>query len=403
MNIVLFTHPTFLGSQSMPRFARGLAKAFCERGHSVTVRAPHARVRALIRSGPMAKWAGYIDQYLIFPWEIRLAIRHDPKDTLYVFCDQALGPWVPLVAHRPHVVHCHDLLALRSALGDIIENHTSITGRMYQSYIRRGFNKSKHFISVSKKSRADLHRFGKVHPVTSAVVYNGMNFPYHPLPRTEAAELLRQAGLPADSRGILLHVGGNQWYKNAEGVIRMYAEYALREATPLPLVMVSPLPNERMSVELGRVPPQGNIIFASGIGNQLMQAAYSCAQVLIFPSLAEGFGWPIIEALACGCAVITTDEPPMTEVGGAVARYVPRMRSPEHIGEWAVHAAKELVSVLARDEETCRLDSAEGIVWAARFAAAQAIDGYIEVYEKVMQYRSGFENMNSLKSTRDIL
>ena len=382
----------------MPRFARGLADAFRERGHSVDVRAPRAWTRAFFRSGSLAKWAGYIDQYLIFPWEIRFAIRRDPKETLYVFCDQALGPWMPLVAHRPHVVHCHDLLALRSALGDIPENRTSLTGRIYQSYIRRGFQKAKYFISISKKSRADLHRFGKVSPVVSEVVYNGLNFAYHPLSRPDAADRLRQAGLPADPRGILLHVGGNQWYKNAEGVIRMYAEYAVRETAPLPLVMVSPSPTSRMLAELNRVPAKGSVTFASGLDNQTLQAAYSYAKALIFPSLAEGFGWPIIEALACGCAVITTDEPPMTEVGGSAVHYVPRLKAAEHLQEWASVAVKELMNVLARDEQTCIRESSEGIIWAARFDPARTIEAYLEVYEKVMQLASGRENRSSSSS-----
>jgi len=89
----------------------------------------------------------------------------------------ALGPWVPVVRDRPHVVHVHDLLALRSALGEIPENPTSITGRIYQRYIRRGFQKARHFVSISRKTQADLHRVGGVSAITSEVVYNGLNFP----------------------------------------------------------------------------------------------------------------------------------------------------------------------------------------------------------------------------------
>jgi glycosyltransferase involved in cell wall biosynthesis len=50
-------------------------------------------------------------------------------------------------------------------------------------------------------------------------------------------------------------------------------------------------------------------------------AIYSAAQALIFPSFYEGFGWPIIEAQACGCPVFTSNRAPMTEVGGTAAIY----------------------------------------------------------------------------------
>jgi len=115
MNIVLFSHPSFLPSQSMPRYAGMLANAYRERGHQVQVWSPQPRLYQLLAGTRWAKWAGYIDQYLIFPMQVRWRLLSQPQGQLYVFCDQALGPWVPLVKHLPHVVHAHDLLALRSA------------------------------------------------------------------------------------------------------------------------------------------------------------------------------------------------------------------------------------------------------------------------------------------------
>ena len=84
-------------------------------------------------------------------------------------------------------------MALRSALGDIPENRTAISGRIYQRYIRRGFRQARHFICISRKTRDDLHRYGLVSPVTSEVVYNGLNFPYQPMESGEAQRVLRAA------------------------------------------------------------------------------------------------------------------------------------------------------------------------------------------------------------------
>jgi hypothetical protein len=151
---------------------------------------------------------------------VRGQLKHQPADTLYVFADQALGPWVPLVKNKPHVVHAHDLLALRSALGEIPENPTSWSGRLYQRYIRHGFKQAKHFISVSKKTRDDLITYGQVSPVISEVVYNGLNYPYLPMPETDAKPLLAKAGLPMTANGLLLHLGGSQWYKNLAEILK---------------------------------------------------------------------------------------------------------------------------------------------------------------------------------------
>lgn len=388
MNLVLLTHPAFLGSHSQAHFARMLLEAYRARGHTVELRQPQARVRSWVPEGRWSKWAGYVDQYLLFPRMLRAGLRRDPADTLYVVCDQALGPWIPYLAHRPHVVHCHDLLALRSALGDIPENPTSLTGRLYQRYIRRGFRKGRHFISISEKSRADLHRHGGVEPVTSEVVHNGLNHPYRPLAADDALRALQGAGLPAEKAGCLLHVGGGQWYKNSAGVVRLYAAYArallARGEAPLPLWMVSPPPGEPLREVLAQVPPQASVRFFGGLGNDTLEALYSHAHALLFPSLAEGFGWPIVEALACGCPVLTTNDAPMTEVGGPVATYLPRLALEDDVEAWAQSGAAVLLRLLERPPAQREAESAAACAWAARFSAEVAIERYLLVYQRVL-------------------
>ena len=393
MNLVLFAHPLFLGLRSQDHFARMLAAAFEARGHRVELRRPAARVQRWVRfcvqAGSLSKWAGYVDQYLLFPWQMRLRMRHDAADTLYVFCDQALGPWVPLAARRPHVVHCHDLLALRSALGEVPENPTSATGRLYQRFIRRGFARARHFVSISEHTRRDLQRLGGVQPVTSEVVHNGLNHPYSPTDETAARRVLELAGLPMVQGGFVLHVGGGQWYKNGVGVVSLYASYvdlcvAAGEA-PLPLWMVSPPPCRAVKAALARVAAQGCVQFFQSLAPDVLQAAYSMASVLLFPSLAEGFGWPIAEAMACGCPVLTTGEPPMNEVGGDVALYLPRLAGPHDLQAWSSAGAGLLMRLLnaAPEKRTERVHA--GLQRAAAFSADAAIERYLQIYRRVLE------------------
>lgn len=392
MNLVLYTHPTFLGLQSQAHFARMLSRAYQARGHAVEVRQPAAVLRRLVSAGRAAKWAGYVDQYMLFPRRMLAAMRDDPAHTLYVFCDQALGPWIPQALGRPHVVHCHDLLALRSALGDVPENPTSLTGRIYQRYIRSGFRRARHFISVSRASRDDLHRFGGITPVTSEVVYNGLNYPYRALGAEVARQRLLDAGLPADERRCLLHVGGGQWYKNGPGVIHLYGAYVAQAArdgvAALPLWMVSPAPSAALQELLARLPAAAEVKFFNALDTQTLEALYAYAQTLLFPSLEEGFGWPIIEALACGCPVLTTGQAPMNEVGGDVAEYLPRLARHVDPLSWAQAGATLLARVLARPPGEVQRRAAEGQAWAARFAPDTAIDNYLAIYQRVLAVES---------------
>jgi len=361
-------------------------RAYQQRGHTVELRQPEAVVRQHIR-GRAAKWAGYVDQYIVFPFRMRRQIANDPAHTLYVFCDQALGPWVPMVADRPHVVHCHDLLALRSALGHVPENPTSWTGRIYQRYIRAGFRHARYFISVSEKSRADLHLFGVVQPLISEVVYNGLNHPYKRQSAETARAILKRAGLPAPAE-FLLHIGGGQWYKNPIGVLHLYAHYVAKRVAAgqsvLPLWMVSPSPSALLQTVIESVPAQGSVRFFQKLDTDAIESLYSLASALIFPSVAEGFGWPIAEGLACGCPVITTGEPPMTEVGGPHAHYLPRYPESGGVRDWAETGAEVLCSVLDRPDAERDFAGRAGIEWTRRFDAQRAIEGYLKIYQAVL-------------------
>lgn len=388
MNLVLFAHPPFLGLRSQDHFARMLSDAYRERGHTVSLRHPDG---ALHRCWPLrrgAKWAGYVDQYLRFPQQMRQAMRQDPPDTLYVFCDQALGPWIPQAYHRPHVVHCHDLLALRSALGEVPENPTSASGRMYQRYIRSGFERARHFISISNKTRADLHRCSAIAPLTSEVVYNGLNHPYRPMPASAARHVLQSAGLNAPPAGYLLHVGGGQWYKNTVGVVELYAAYARSELKagnrPLPLWMLSPPPTGILLDALARIAAPAEVKFLQPLAPDALQATYALAHALLFPSLAEGFGWPIVEAMACGCPVLTTDEPPMNEIGGDAAIYLPLLRHGSSLQAWAEAGAKQLGQALHGPVRERERRVAAGLHRAAHFGAEAAIAAYLDVYRHVL-------------------
>lgn len=385
MHLVFFCHPPFMRSQSMPRFARMIGDAMKDKGHQIEYWSPRDRCHRMLESTRLAKWAGYVDQYIIFPLEVRWRLRSQAARTLYVFCDQALGPWVPLVHQHPHVVHAHDLLALRSALGLIAENPTSFTGQLYQRYIRRGFRKAAHFISVSQRTRRDLAEFGSVRGQTSEVVYNGLNYPYQRMEQPQAIDTLRQAGVQADARGHLLHIGGGQWYKNTAGVIRLYAHYAARHADPLPLLMVSPEPGSAEVLEaLATVPSQGKVSFKQGLDNEAIQAAYSLAQVFLFPSLAEGFGWPIIEAQACGCPVITTDDAPMNEIGGPLAHYLPLLQPGMDKNAWAQSGATVIDELIATGTASDSELIKRRIEWAAQFTRQQAIDAYERIYHAIL-------------------
>jgi len=383
MRIVFFTHPSFLGSQSMPRFAKMLADGMRERGHQVEVWSPEAKIYNLPIAKSLKKWAGYIDQFVLFPTLVKKKLKVEDKSTLFVFTDHALGPWVPLVSNRDHVIHCHDFLAQRSANNEITENRTSNSGEKYQAYIRQGYQKGKNFISVSKKTKEDLQRFMKTTPLISEVVYNGLNPAFKQLEVDECRSAIGKAIGVDLSKGYILHVGGNQWYKNRVGVIEVYEAWRKANSGNIPLIMLGAVPNARLNEKYCSSPYKGDIYMLSGKDDLFVHQAYSGAQVFLFPSLAEGFGWPIAEAMACGVPVITTGEAPMTEVGGDAAYYIARKQDDDE--KWAENAAQMLQTVLSLSTVEREQRIVVGIENCKRFNLTNALNQIENIYKQVAQ------------------
>jgi glycosyltransferase involved in cell wall biosynthesis len=379
MHIVQFVHPVFLNSQSMPRFARMITEAMRTRGHCVDEWTAAPLAYRLPVPARFKKWLGYIDQFIVFPLQVLWRLRKLPSNTLFVFADQALGPWVPLVANRPHVIHVHDFMALRSSLGEFPQNPTGWTGRQYQALIRRGFGRGRYFVSVSDKTRSDLHRFLPRSPEVSEVIYNGLNYPFRPMSQPECEAALSSVGLTLPASGFLLHVGGNQWYKNREGVLEIYEAYVRQTVDPLPLWMVGAPPTDRMKGFAQRVTGKGEVRFLTGLSDDQVCAAYSAARLMLFPSVAEGFGWPIAEAMACGCLVLTTDQAPMTEVGGDAAFYIP-LKPVNDPAEWAAKASTRVAEILALSPDEVRSQRQKGHNQVAQFVAQQTLDAYERIY-----------------------
>ena len=202
--------------------------------------------------------------------------------------------------------------------------------------------------------------------------------------RADCAAALADAGLSLPPRGNLLHVGGNQWYKNRAGVLEAYEVYAGKTAPPLPLWMVGAPPDEHLRAAAQRLDPRGTVLFLSGLTDNQLCAAYSSARLLLFPSLAEGFGWPVAEAMACGCLVLTTDQAPMSEVGGEAAYYLPR-RPDLDSGGWARTAADRIMQILTLPTEERSERRRMGLAQAAKFDAEHALDEYERIYLRVLK------------------
>ncbi len=378
--------------ESMQRFADLFRDGFSARAYDVEVLRPAPRFTRLVKTyryGGLPKYLGYLDKFVLFPRALRRHARSAPRDAVYHIVDHANAVYAPDLPADRLVVTVHDLLQIRSALGEFPQNPIGKNGQKYQRWILRHLATLRHAPCVSEKTRQDLHRLTGIPEAATPVIHNGLNYPYRPMPPEEATALLNLALTsrnlppisspspitPLPSPPLYFSIGGAQWYKNRTGLCEIFARlHALAPADAKPRLLYAGPP---LDLEQQNLLASHNLTPAfthlSGLTNEEIRAAYSLARGLIFPSWEEGFGWPIAEAQACGCPVFTSNRAPMTEVGGPAARYFDPA-DPE--------AAAQLIHRSVADFETLR---AASLTHAQRWQTSTMLDAYQDLYASLIK------------------
>jgi glycosyltransferase involved in cell wall biosynthesis len=359
--------------QSMRRYASLLHRIASSAGYDVeTVRAPAILGRLPWPTSALRKWIGYIDKFIIGPPVLRWKIR--TADIVHI-CDHSNAMYLKLVGSKPALITCHDLIAVFSAMGRYKGVHVGRTGRLLQKWIALSLASAQHVVCVSQKTAIDLCELAPDMKSSLLIIHNPLNWNFRPAPRDQVQLVLEHLHLPSDVQ-YLLHVGGNQWYKNRLSVMQIWSQLVqMPEFERFRLVMAGK-PWTRQMREFHALSNFGDrVVEATGLENELLRALYTGATALLFPSLEEGFGWPILEAQACGCPVITTNRAPMTEVAGDAAILI----DPSN----AVEAAKQICDQWPR---VPGLREA-GFRNVSRFAESGAATAYIAAYEMLLRAR----------------
>lgn len=387
MFIYVLTHPAFLNSKSMPKFAAVVSDCLTQGGWEHRLITARPLFWKLLPAGhPLKKWLGYLDQFVAFPVELlMIRLRHwlRGEATGFVLCDQALGPWYRFIGRLPAVIHAHDLLAYKSAMGQYRENPTGKTGVAYQKFIAWGFRPAPRFLAVSERTARDLRELFGISDQRIRVIHNFVDPTLQPM-QPEVIQRNLAGVLPPTFTSWIVHVGGGQWYKNTVGLLKIYQAYAAMQAASgadvLPLVYVGPAFRIEAQAIIDALPPGAQVLRLSGINHEVLNALYSGAQCLLFPSLAEGFGWPIIEAQACGTLAVTTDDAPMNEIAGPGSLLLPNALGAASIANWAQACATVLHEACHQTPERREALIQTAAHWVKNFAQDAIRAQYLEEY-----------------------
>jgi glycosyltransferase involved in cell wall biosynthesis len=243
----------------------------------------------------------------------------------------------------------------------------------YRHGITRALARSALVATVSEASRDAIIRIAPEAAARVVVTRSGVDREFAPVARDAAA--LSRIGVPPGKRYCLV-VGQGAPYKNHEGALRAFA-HAFSHVADMDLVMVrrrggSGAALERLAASLGLA---GRVHWLDAIARPDLVRLYSGAEVLLHPSLCEGFGNPVAEAMACGCPVVTSTLSAMPEVAGGAAL----LADPRDPGALAAQLRRAVEdSSLAADLRRRGLKRAAELDWRA-FAAAN-----LDLYRRVL-------------------
>lgn len=190
----------------------------------------------------------------------------------------------------------------------------------------RGMLRASHIISVSEHSKRELLKEAAYPEEAIHVVYNGVAPVFRPS-MAQGRRRLRSQLLSSDEAHLILHVGHSAARKN---VTALYQALALLrdQGRAVHLLRIGGLPTSAQEALIEHLKIGAAVTHLPHVDNQELPAYYAAADVFAFPSLYEGFGIPLIEAMACGAPVVCNDSALFREVCAEAALYVDA-RQPE--------------------------------------------------------------------------
>ncbi len=286
---------------------------------------------------------------------------------------------LPLTLSKPMVLTVHDLIPL------VYPSHfpRGIRGELKWQIQRFSASRAARIVTDSQASKKDILRFMHVSADIVDVIPLAPRAAFAPIANTKIlTEVMTKYSLPMH---FALYVGDVNWNKNVLGLLYAWSQYLLRntfaKGNMLVLVGGSFLePNLAEAKEIQAVIEEleiGDSVVRVGfvpVGD--LQALYTLASATVVPSIHEGFGFAVLESMACGGVVVAANTSSLPEISGPSVLVDP-------------HSTTSLVNGLAKAMEMKPIDREQlvkkGIEWAANYSWSEVAQKTIRAYKKVIE------------------
>jgi glycosyltransferase involved in cell wall biosynthesis len=286
----------------------------------------------------------------------------------------------PLVKACCHVVTVHDM-----TFHLVPERHSLHKRAYFRSMVQAAILRSDRVIAVSESTKRDILKIVRTDEKKICVVHHGVDRKFQPI--TDEEKLARIREKYDLRRKFILFVGVIEPRKNLEALADAYLADSLSGEFDLVLAGSLGWGYSTLMQKIANASAEHCIRMPGYIADGDLAALYSCATAFAYPSLYEGFGFPVLEAMACGIPVITSAVSSLPEIAGDAAILVDP------------HDTSALASALRRVVKDGRLRddlSRRGRQRAQHFSWEQAARKTLEVYKRASgaspAWRSPVEN-----------
>jgi len=304
-------------------------------------------------------------------WEQMLlpkTIRNAQLDILHATCNTAA-----LLMSIPLVLTLHDIIYLEKL--DIGGTWYQNFGNLYRRWVvPSAVQKAKAIITVSEFEKKVMLDRLQIPEDKIRVIHNAVHSRFNTCYLEDEVEGFRKSLRLPDK--FTLFLGNTAPKKNTRNTIDAYTKYIVNATAPLPMVILD-YPREMVLEQLhqsGYAALVNHFIFPGYIPPEQMPLMYNSATLFMYPSLRESFGLPILEAMACGIPVITSNTSSMPEVAGAAAMLI----NPLDVTD----IAGAIEQVLSNEEQRSGM-IIKGLKRAKAFTWRNAAMKLLDVYESL--------------------
>ncbi|WP_420631591.1 glycosyltransferase family 4 protein [Candidatus Leptofilum sp.] len=278
-----------------------------------------------------------------------------------------------LMPYRPGVP---TLLTLYDLIPEQFPQLVSLRARLFTRLATwLSLRAGSHFLAISEATRQLFLASRKIDYAKISVVPLAADDRFEPQPETAVATLRQKLNLP---ERFVLYLGSNKPHKNLARLIAAWkvATQTRQDAPPLIIAGAWDARYGDVKTAVAEQNLTHQIKFIGRIDDADLPALYSGATLFVFPSLVEGFGLPVLEAMACGTAVACGNASSLPEVGGDAVAYF----DPTNIQQMAAVLQK-----LAQNEEQLAELAQKGLVQAAKFSWEKTAASTLTQYRKLAQ------------------